>query len=183
MASRGGGTTSLWWNGPEWLANKENWPPNPVTSASAVSEEEVKVIWEVLNACQTEESTDLVDQLLEKHDLHHALQVEAWATRFIRNCRGRQKLSGPLMKTEIDDVKRRWILLVQHQDQLKPHFEQTQKVLSLQTNASGMLECHGIIQGKYLIYLPTRAVFTQKLVLKVHCKTPHRVVGLTMAAV
>lgn len=77
MASRGGGTTSLWWNGPEWLANKENWPPNPVTSASAVSEEEVKVIWEVLNACQTEESTDLMDQLLEKHDLHHALQVEA----------------------------------------------------------------------------------------------------------
>jgi len=87
------------------------------------------------------------------------------------------------MKTEIDDVKRRWILLIQHQDQLKPHFEQTQKVLSLQTNTSGMLECHGIIQGKYLIYLPTRAVFTQKLVLKVHCKTPHRVVGLTMAAV
>ena len=99
--------------------------PNPVTSASAASEEEAKVIREVLNICQTEESTDLMDQLLEKHDLRRATRVEAWATRFIRNCKGRQILSGPLTKTEIDDVKRRWILLVQHQDQQKPHFEQT----------------------------------------------------------
>ena len=99
--------------------------PNPVTFASAASEEEAKVIHEVFNICQTEESTDLMDQLLEKHDLRRATRVEAWATRFIRNCKGRQILSGPLTKTEIDDVKRRWILLVQHQDQQKPHFEQT----------------------------------------------------------
>ena len=132
--------------------------PNPVTSASVTSEEEAKVIREVLNVCQTEESTDLMDQLLEKHDLRRASLVETWATRFIRNCRRRQKLSGPLTTTEIDGVKRRWILLVQHRDQLKPHFEQTQKALNLQTNVSGILECHGRIQGKYPIYLPTRAV-------------------------
>ena len=183
VASRGGGTTNLWWNGPEWLTKKEKWPPNPVTSASAASEEEAKVIREVLNICQAEESTDLMDQLLEKHDLRCATRVEAWATRFIRNCRGKQKLSGPLTKTEIDDVKRRWILLVQHQDQQKPHFEQTQKALNLQTNVNGVLECHGRIQGKYPIYLPARALFTRKLVEKVHCETLHGGVCLTTAAV
>ena len=80
-------------------------------------------------------------------------------------------------------MRRRWILLVQQWDKLKPHFEHTQKALNLQTNASGLLECHGRIQGKYPIYLPTKAVFTRKLVQKVHCETLHGGVGLTMAAV
>ena len=53
----------------------------------------------------------------------------------------------------------------------------------MQTNASGLLECHGRIQGKYPIYLPTKAVFARKLVQKVHCETLHGGVGLTMAAV
>ena len=44
LASRGGAATELWWNGPEWLSDQENWPPNPVTSASAASEEEAKVV-------------------------------------------------------------------------------------------------------------------------------------------
>ena len=58
LASRGGGITSLWLNGPEWLSNKENWPPNPVTSASAATEEEAKVIREVLKTSQTKDSAD-----------------------------------------------------------------------------------------------------------------------------
>ena len=119
LASRGGGITSLWLNGPEWLSNKENWPPNPVTSASAATEEEAKVIREVLKTSQTKDSADVMEQLLERHDLRRALRVNAWVARFIRNCRGRQKLSGPLSKTEIDNVRRRWILLVQQRDKPK----------------------------------------------------------------
>ena len=72
LASRGGGITSLWFNGPEWLFNKENWPPNPVTSASVATEEEAKVIREVLKTSQTKESVDVMDQLLEMHDLRRA---------------------------------------------------------------------------------------------------------------
>ena len=53
----------------------------------------------------------------------------------------------------------------------------------MQTNLSGLLACHGQIQGKYPIYLLTKAVFTQKLVQKVHCETLHGGVSLTMAAV
>ena len=154
-----------------------------MTSASAASEEEAKVIRELLNTIQTKETTDVMDQLLEKHDLRRTLRVQAWAARFIHNCRGREKLSGTLTKTEIDDVKRRCISVVQQRDRLKPHFEQTQKALNLQTNTSGLLECRGRIQGKYPIYLPTSAVFTRKLVERVHLQTLHGGVGLTMAAV
>ena len=81
VAGRGGGTSNMWWNGPEWLTDKGKWPPNPVTSSSAASEEEAKVIREVLNVCKTEEFSDLMDQLLEKHDLRRVSRVEAWATR------------------------------------------------------------------------------------------------------
>ena len=49
-ASRDGGTTELRWNGPEWLSNQKNWPPNLVTSASKAPEEEAKEIRELLNA-------------------------------------------------------------------------------------------------------------------------------------
>ena len=109
--------------------------------------------------------------------------MNTWVARFIHNCRGRQKLSGPLSKSEIDNVKRRWIVLVQQRDKLQPHFEQRQKALNLQTNASGLLVCHGRIQAKYPVYLPIKAVLTRKLVQKLHCETLHCGVGLTMAAV
>ena len=95
---------------------KKNWPPYPVTSASTATEEEAKVITEVLKTVQTKESADVMDQLLEKHDVRRRLRVEAWVARFIQNCRGQQKLSGPLTKSEIDDMRRRWILLVQQRD-------------------------------------------------------------------
>ncbi|KAK2557532.1 hypothetical protein P5673_020284, partial [Acropora cervicornis] len=67
------------------------------------TEEEAKVIREVLKTSQTKESADVMDQLLEMHDLRRALRVNTWVARFIHNCRGRQKLSGPLSKSEIDN--------------------------------------------------------------------------------
>ena len=140
IASRGGGITELWLNGPEWLSDKENCPPYPMTSASTATEEEAKVIREVLKTGQTKESADVMDQLLEKHDLLRVLRVEAWIAKFIQNCRGREKLSGPLTKSEIDDMRRRWIPLVQQRDKLTPYFEQTQKALNLQINDAGLLE-------------------------------------------
>ena len=51
LASRGGQVTNvqLWWNGTAWLRNPEMWPENPVTVKSETSEEEAKVIREVLS--------------------------------------------------------------------------------------------------------------------------------------
>ena len=43
--------------------------------------------------------------------------------------------------------------------------------------------CRGRIQGSHPIYLPHKAVFTRKLVQRIHCETLHGGVGLTMAAV
>ena len=111
------------------------------------------------------------------------MRAAAWVYRLVHNCRRRKKLTRTLTENEIDEVKQKWILLVQQRDQLKPHYEQTQKQLNLQVNPFDLVECRGRIQGQYPIYLPRSAVFTRILVQKIHCETLHGGIGLTMVAV
>lgn len=49
LGSRGGSVTDaeLWWNGPKWLENRNTWLPNPVTTASEVTEAESKIVREM----------------------------------------------------------------------------------------------------------------------------------------
>ena len=74
LASRGGPIKSkaLWENGPKWLQDKSEWPDNPVTQSSRASEEETKVIKEVLNAAKPQEG-DEFNHLLERVNLRRAL--------------------------------------------------------------------------------------------------------------
>ncbi|XP_028413536.1 uncharacterized protein LOC114536372 [Dendronephthya gigantea] len=177
LASRGGTvTTPLWWTGPEWLQDHDRWPTNPITEASADSEAEAKIIKEVLCVARVEDmKTDDFDDLLKRRDLRRVLRTGAWILRFVRNCRSKQKQRGPLTTPEVSEMKTWWIKRVQLQDSSTPHHEQTKVALNLQ--------CRGRIQGKYPTYLPPDAPFTRKLVQRVHLKTLHGGVGLTMAAV
>ena len=77
LASRGGSVngSTLWWNGLKWLANREEWPINPVTSACPATEVEVKTIREVLSLAQPKNSSDRVEEVLEKHKPKYALRV------------------------------------------------------------------------------------------------------------
>ena len=129
------------------------------------------MIGELLNEGHIEEPIDIMDELLEKKDLCHALRVAARVARFVHNCR-REKLTGIFRKTKIDDVKQRWILLVQQRDRSKPHFEQTQKQLNLQINANGLTASRGRIQGNYPIYLPRSPVFTRRKLVHFDFQAP-----------
>ena len=70
LGSRGGSVveSALWWNGPHWLGDRDSWPENPVTAASAESDAESKVMKEVLAATTIDVKTDRFDQLLGRHD-------------------------------------------------------------------------------------------------------------------
>ena len=183
LASRGGQVTNaeLWWNGPAWLRNPEMWPENPVTVKSETSEEEAKVIREVLSLAneKPEQERNVFHELLERHDLRRALRIQAWVRRFTTH----RVRKGPLTSEDIQETKNWWIERVQSQDLQKPHFEQTRQKLNLVSNADRILECHGRIQGKYPVYLPADAVFTRKLVQRIHVETLHGGVALTMAAI
>ena len=156
LASRGGSVngSTLWWNGPKWLANRKEWPINPVTSACPATEAKVKTIREVLSLAQPKNSSDRVEEVLEKHELKYALRVVAWVTRFLANCKTPKKLTGPLTADELENVKWGWIRRVQLRATTMPSYPQIKSSLNLQPNRDGLLECRGRIQGKY----PTRQV-------------------------
>ena len=183
LASRGGQVTNaeLWWNGPSWLRHPENWPENPVTEKTQASEEEAKVIREVLSLAnvQPKQERNVFDELLERHDLRRTLRIQAWVRRFTTH-RARK---GPLTSEDIQESKNWWIRRVQSQDAKKPYFEQTRRELNLVPNADGVLECHGRVQGQYPVYLPAGSLFTRKLVQRTHAETLHGGVSLTMAAI
>ena len=58
----------LWWNGPSWLRDPEAWPENPATAKTKTSEEEAKIIKEVLSLAKDigKEEKNRFDTLLER---------------------------------------------------------------------------------------------------------------------
>ena len=145
------------------------------------SEAEAKVIKEVLGLAQQQpdQPGDEFEQLLEHHDLHRALRVQAWMRRFTTN----RDRKGPLTSEDLFETRNWWIKRVQAKDSRKPHFTQIKRTLNLVQNADGILECHGRILGNHPVYLPADSTFTKKLVQRTHIETLHGGVLLTMAAV
>ena len=90
---------------------------------------------------------------------------------------------GPLTTVELEYQTSWWIRRVQVQAIDSPKFEAAKLQLNLQTNADGVLECRGRIQGHYPVYLPDDCQFTEKFVQRAHHRTLHGGVGLTMACV
>ena len=70
LGSRGGEvnqTSKLWWQGPEWLSDPANWPPNIITCATKETKAEAKIVKEVLAVAL--QAKDELDQLMGKWDL------------------------------------------------------------------------------------------------------------------
>ena len=175
LASRGGQIKrkALWENGPKWLQDKSEWPDDLVTKASASSETEAKATKELLNVVNVKDDADEFDRLLERVNLRRACRVGAWIKRFIYNCRNSDKRSGPITTEEVIRERDWWIRRIQQRVQKETHYPKLVEELGLRTNADNILVCHGRIQGKYPIFLPRGAKFTEKLVQRVHSETLH----------
>ena len=76
-----------------------------------------------------------------------------------------------------------WIKRVRLRGCLQTYYPQTSARLGHERTERDIMVCKGRIQGSYPIYLPHDAVFTKKLIQRVHCETLHGGVGITMAAV
>ena len=111
LGSRGGRVTGnkLWWSGPQWLGNKEELPPDIVTSETTESQAEAKATKEVFGGVV--ESRDRLDELLEKFRLSKVMRVYAWLSRFGHNSRPTKSrwIMGPLKTLEIRDQHTFWI--------------------------------------------------------------------------
>ena len=185
LGSRGGyvdSANSLWWKGPDWLVSEENWPPEIVTGPSKESLAETKPVREIFNVANISQP-DVFDQLLKKWKFWKTLRICAWISRFIRNVGKRNdSRKGPLSTAEIQERETWWIKRVQARNQDSPKFEEDRARLNLRLT-SGILKCHGRIQGDLPIYLPDNDVYTEKLVEQSHNETLHGGVSLTMSKV
>ena len=81
VASRGGNVTNseLWWNGPSWLRDPKMWPENPVTVKTEASEEEARVLREVLSLAneKSRQEPKVFEELLKHFDLRRVLRIQA----------------------------------------------------------------------------------------------------------
>ena len=93
------------------------------------------------------------------------------------------KMFGPITSEEIGTERTWWIKRIQERDRQEAHYPRTKAELGLRLNGDNLAICQRRIRGKHLVYLPRNAVFTEKLVERVHCETLHGEVGLTMAAI
>ena len=71
----------LWSNGPEWLGDREHWPPEIVVQSSREANVETKMIKEAISTA-VERVDDEFDELLKKHDLWKVLRAGARINRF-----------------------------------------------------------------------------------------------------
>ena len=181
LASRGGDVQhkELWWNGPEWMANPENWPQDIVSQSSAESQAETRVTREIF-AGATETNPDQRDLILENYELTKAIRIMSWIARFIYNCQHpNDVIRGPLTTDELMSQHSFWIKRAQQSSDN----EENRLRLNLQPNEQGILQCRGRVQGEYPIYLPDSHPYTKKLVQREHLRTLHGGVQLTMTSV
>jgi len=89
------------WNGPKWLASRENWPADILDEPTEESQAEPKLVRKVLAVAVDEE--DEVEGVLRKLHLQKAVCVCAWMRRFAHNAlrsRGKTRIEGPLTTQE-----------------------------------------------------------------------------------
>ena len=126
IASRGGAIVSggTVQNGCQ-ITNVGQKPP-PATSE--VEAKAIKKILAVAQANQTDDDTlNVFEDLLKRHDLRRTLRVQSWVLRFT-TCRDRK---GPLTSDDLRSVREWWIKHEQEKDFHKPHFEHTRKTLKV----------------------------------------------------
>ena len=98
----------LWWKGPKWLADREQWPRDVVTVSTSESQAEAKVVREVFAGAR--DKADEFDALLGKFSLWKMFRVGAWILRFVNNTRKRksERTIGPIATEEIEQQKCIW---------------------------------------------------------------------------
>ena len=124
------------WYGSKLLQNQNSWSPDVVTGPSNETESEVKVIKEVLSIAVDED--DQQDDLLTKHRLWKALQINNWINRVITNCRtpSKERIRGPITTIEINIQKYQLIQNAQNHGESFEAFKIQKQTINFQRKSS-----------------------------------------------
>lgn len=171
----------LWWNGPTWLRNKEQWPK---ASEALETEEEAKRCHHV--AVKPHENP-IINRF---STLKRMVRVLSYCNRFIKNSKGHIKLVGALSAKEMDTTLTQIIRIAQHERMetefktLKKHHqvEKNSKLISLNPfiDNAGIIRVGGRLQNSLLPYnekhpiiLPYESHLSKLIIQDAHENTLH----------
>eukprot|EP00794_Sanderia_malayensis_P010114 gene10114-11147_t len=147
----------LWFNGPDWLHNEDEWPSQPeiAETPEAVCESLPKKEKQLLAKEETREP-DQLGTLLEKFSYWKTLRITAFVIRFIAKCRGRRIPEQMLTPEEIDSAETYWLKKIQESKELKSDID-------LKMDDNGVWRCSGRIPGYNPVFLPKNKEDLDKL--------------------
>ena len=169
---------------PEWLSNKECWPPDIVTNDTQESLAEAKAKRDMLAVAVV--ALDELDDLLERFSQWKAFRVTAWIIRFTQNSRAKKTKrlgGGPLTANETKKAELFWVKRAHARATADGRYLEDKLQLNLQRNRDGVLECRGRVKGHYSIFLPDGQRYTEKFVAQTHVAVLDGGVVSTMAQV
>ena len=145
-----------WLNGPVWLSNPSDWPPEIATPATDVSKAELKLDLRAVLSCAMDGEAEVMYGVLEKHSYWKVMRITAWIARFLSNLRSHptERRRGVLTTEEIQEQVKWWIKKEQLRYDDTEQLEEDKHRLNLEENESGLLVCKGRIQGEYPTYIP-----------------------------
>ena len=165
----------LWFQGPDWLQNEDEWPSQPeiAETAQSVCESLPKKEKQLLAKDEAKEP-DHLSTLLEKFSYWKTLRITAFMMRFVARCRGRRTQEPMLTSEEIDSAETYWLRKTQSSEELKSDID-------LKMDENGLWRCSGRIPGYNPIFLPKNSRLVALLIQQSHEKTLHGGVAMTLS--
>ena len=194
--------SKLWWNGPEWLLKEEEnwllWNTDEFDMGRELQDNKQKeqIIFEISGAQpEIEEHIKISPfEIDEKRQstLKKLLRVTAYANRFIKCMKTRQRLSKELTAKEIDEAEMLWIKYLQRKhymtDMNQLNKEQKHSQLNPVIYPDEIIRLNGRYKNsdlpdetKFPILVPRNEHFTQLLIANIHERNCHAGVSHTLA--
>ena len=181
-------SNELWWRGPPWLNDQQDWPSLPELESTEESETEKRTI--SVTAVIAEKSPQGLEAIidLQRYDSQHkVIRITAWVYRFVNNARMNDRVvSKTLSIDETRSAEVNWIKQIQGKTKSCENFQQLQNQLNLKVE-DGILKCHGRLEHAEIeskpILLPRDHLFTTLAIKDAHHKVLHLGVSTTLAEV
>ena len=164
----------LWFHGPDWLHNRQEWPKQPDITKIPEAESETLPRKEKQMLVKEEKVVpDQLGMLLEKFLYWKLVRITAFVMRFIAKYRGDKTQEVMLTSEETESAELHWIRKAQQSEVLKSQID-------LKRDANGIWRCEGRVAGYNPIFLPRKHKLVDSLIEQCHRRTLHEGVSMTM---
>ncbi len=163
---------NLWYKGPDWLPNHDQWPEQPEINETTDATQEL-VAKRTLAKQGVERDLEMINNMLAKFTYRKLLRVTAYILRFVRNAK-KEKLHGPLTTDEIERGEHIWLKI--SQEALKDD-----EGYDLRTDETGLLRINERILGYNPIFIPRNGTLGRQIVRDIHEGIGHGGVSSTIA--